>query len=129
VTGALTGVPWPTVLAAVMVPLASVLTAWLTRRGTKDVAELTAEQGAYTRASEIDAGVVARLEAENARLTQGWATDRARHATERAEWATERAELRAETERLEARLRELLDEVVALRSRHDIHDRREDSHD
>lgn len=86
------------------------------RRGNRDVAQLQAEQGAYTRASTIDAGVVARLEAENQRLTEGWAADRAQHALDREEW-------RQEADRLEARIRELLSEVVALRNKHEL-DRR-----
>ena len=92
------------------------------RRGNREVQKLSAEEGAYARASEIDAGIVQRLETERDYLGEQLTAEREGRAEERARWEQEKAQLRAEAARLESRLRELLDEVIALRSRHDVHD-------
>ena len=51
------------------------------------------------------------------------AVDReSRHAVERAEWYSERSALRGEIDALEARLRAVLDELSALKDRHNLGD-------
>lgn len=57
------------------------------------------------------------LEEDNARLRVSIVEERNRHAEDRAQWAREKAALRGEIDSLEAKLRGLLDEVTALRSR------------
>lgn len=108
-----------------------------TVRGNRQVKKLDADAGAYTRASEIDKGVHERVVEERdyfrgqlAEEREGRAADAERHASEKAELRGEIAELerrlREEVEagvEREARLRTLLDEVVALRSRHDESER------
>lgn len=68
--------------------------------------------------------VVARardlLAADNARLRIEIAEDAKRHAADRAEWTAERAELRREIDELEERLRGALDEVRALKAKHNM---------
>lgn len=54
---------------------------------------------------------------DNTRLRVTIAEERTRHAEDRAQWAREKAHLRAEIDSLEAKLRGLLDEVTALRTR------------
>lgn len=107
---------------AVVGAAATIYATVITRRGNRDVAQLQAaqaDQNAYTRASSIDAGVQTRLEAENNRLVRENTRLIQERDADRVRWAEEKAELREEAERLEARIRELLDEVVALRARHD----------
>lgn len=75
--------------------------------------------------SQSDANVLSvglardQLEKDNERLRQERAEDHARHERERAEWARTRAEDRSEIDALERKVRELLDELIALRTRHD----------
>lgn len=106
------------------------------RRGSRDVAEVTADEGAYKRASEIDAGVHERVVAERDYFRdaldaerEGRREDAERHRSEKAELKAEVAELerrlRAEVEagvERQQRLSELLDEVARLRTRHDDED-------
>lgn len=54
---------------------------------------------------------------DNARLRLSIVEERSRHAEDRAQWATEKRELRAEIDSLESKLRALLNEVSALRTR------------
>lgn len=65
--------------------------------------------------------VVARardeLVEDNVRLRLTISEERTRHAEDRAQWARDKAILRGEIDSLEAKLRGLLDEVTALRTR------------
>lgn len=84
-----------------------------------------ARQAATTPVAVADSSllVVAKardeLEEDNVRLRVLIGEERTRHAEDRAVWAKEKAALRAEIDTLEAKLRMLLEEVAALRTRTD----------
>jgi len=96
--------------------LAGLIKDWLSKRQPK---------GSLPTPAELAAGrSLTQLEKDNERLRKERGEQDARHAAERAEWEQredallERDRLRRdELARMEARLRELLDEVVALKLR------------
>lgn len=60
------------------------------------------------------------LEKDNARLRAERTEEDRRHAVDRETWALEKVQLRSEIDALEVKLRGLLDEFTALKSRHAV---------
>lgn len=73
-----------------------------------------------TDANVITVGLARdQLAADNDRLRKELAEVYTRHERDRAEWSRERTEMRAEIDALESKVRDLLGELIALRTRHD----------
>lgn len=106
---------------------------WLIGWKRSSAPERREQQKIHDQVAQADQSiiVVARsrdaLERDNERLRETMDKAEARHAAEnerhdreRAEWAAERAVLRTEIDEIEDRLHAALNEVQALRERHDV---------